>query len=78
MKPNDVFQIIRWVDASLEMLKAYEGSLKGPEVRIRSLLAVVRNELSRDVLENTTEEPADLPTETGTAVDLVEPKWGNE
>ncbi len=53
MKQTDFFQIIGWIDSSLEMLQAYEGRLKGPEVRVRSLLTIVRNELSRDLIENT-------------------------
>jgi hypothetical protein len=53
MKQSDLFRVIQWIDASLEMLQAYEGRLKGAEVRIRSLLTVVRQELSRDLIENT-------------------------
>lgn len=53
MKQTDVFQIMTWIDSSLEMLRAYEGRLNGNEVRIRSLLTVVRSELARDLIENT-------------------------
>ena len=53
MKQTDVFQIMAWIDSSLEMLQAYEGRLNGNEVRIRSLLTVIRAELARDLIENT-------------------------
>jgi hypothetical protein len=58
MKQADVFHIIGWIDSSLEMLRGYEGRLNGAEVRIRSLLTIVRQELSRDLIENTeTDDP---------------------
>jgi hypothetical protein len=49
MKQSDVFQVMAWVDSSLEMLRAYEGRLNGNEIRIRSLLTVIRGELARDL-----------------------------
>jgi hypothetical protein len=82
MKQADVFHIIGWIDSSLDMLRAYEGGLNGAEVRIRSLLTVVRQELSRDLIENTvTDDPlADLdrsPALDGSDAvsDAVESVW---
>ncbi len=56
MKQSDVFQIMAWIDSSIEMLRGYEGRLNGSEVRIRSLLTVVRSELARDLIEHTAPE----------------------
>jgi hypothetical protein len=58
MRQTDVFQIMGWIDSSLEMLRGYEGRLNGSEIRIRSLLTVVRAELARDLIENTKPDPS--------------------
>jgi hypothetical protein len=60
MKQLDVFQMMNWIDASLEMLRSYEGRLTGPEVRARSLLTLARQELARDLIEHTIPEKSDL------------------
>jgi hypothetical protein len=65
MKQSDVFQIMGCIDSSLEKLQAYEGRLNGAEVRIRSLLMVIRAELARDLIENTEpDRPEEADSET--------------
>lgn len=58
MRQTDVFQMMAWIDSSLAILRGYEGRLNGSEVRIRSLLTVVRAELARDLIENTSPDPS--------------------
>ena len=67
MKQTDAFGILGHIDASLAMLQSYEGRLNGSEVRIRSLLAIVRNELTRDIIENT--EPEKIEGDAGAGYD---------
>lgn len=54
MTDNDAQRMLGWIDSALELFKKNEGQLTAREIRIRSLLAVVRNELA----DNASQEQA--------------------
>ena len=49
MTDSDTHRILGWLDSALELFQKDEGKLSAHEIRIRSLLAVVRNELSENL-----------------------------
>jgi hypothetical protein len=49
MKESDQRQVIAWLDAALEVFSRYRGELNRSEVRIRSLLAVLRQDMAEEL-----------------------------
>lgn len=58
MTDSDAQRVLEWIDSALELFRVNEGKLNAREIRIRSMLAVVRNELSDNLgRETSTRRP---------------------
>jgi hypothetical protein len=61
MTDHDTERMLGWIDSALELFHVNEGKLNAREIRIRSMLAVVRNELSDNLhRKKVTRDPRDL------------------
>jgi hypothetical protein len=49
MSDSDAERMLGWIDSALELFQHNEGRLSAREVSIRSMLAVVRNELAENI-----------------------------
>jgi len=51
MTDSDYRQVLNWLDSALEVFMSYRGKMSVKEVRVRSLLAVLRQELAEEHLK---------------------------
>jgi hypothetical protein len=49
MTDSDTERMLGWIDSALELFQHNEGQLSAREISIRSMLAVVRNELAENL-----------------------------
>jgi hypothetical protein len=51
MTESDYRRVLGWLDSTLEVFRGYKGRLTVREVRIRSLLAVIRQEIAEEYVK---------------------------